>query len=186
MSAPRLLTVLSLTTVVGLACSSKVESKPAAKQAKAGSAAESRFLARAKHPAENVWVAGQPSLSDLKSAKAAGVKVVANLRGVGEPTGFADEQKTVEGLGMRYVFIPVSGPNDISMEKAKTLEKLLEETKDEKVLLHCASGNRIGALMALLAFDEGKSVDEAIAAGQKAGLTALTPVVKSKLSSMKR
>lgn len=189
MSAPRLLAAIGVITVVGLACSSKVESKPrpSNKSAeKASAPAGSPFLARSSHPRENVWVAGQPSLGDLESVKAAGVTVVANLRGAREPTGFADEKKTVEGLGMQYAAIPVSGPTDVSMAKAKELEKLLEQHKGDKVLLHCASGNRIGALMALLAFDKGKSVDEAIADGRKAGLRGLAPIVRSKLSAMKR
>jgi len=178
----RLVPALGLATLV--ACTSPSEAKPAKATAAEAALVDNGFLTRAKHPEPNVWVSGQPSLEDLQSAKAAGVKVVANLRGVGEPTGFSDEKKTVEGLGLRYTHIPVSGVGDITMDKAEQLEALLKQTKDDKVLLHCASGNRIGALMALIAFKNGKSVDEAMTAGTQAGLRGLAPVVQAKLQQL--
>ena len=72
----------------------------------------------------------------------------------------------------------------IASRKASELEALLVASEDEGVLLHCASGNRIGALMALIAFKNGKSVDEAMAAGREAGLRGLAPVVQAKLASL--
>ena len=47
--------------------------------------------------------------------------------------------------------------------------------------MHCASGNRVGALMALRASQNGASAEEAMAAGKAAGLTRLEPVVAKRL-----
>lgn len=168
----------------GAACTSNAEPlKRDEAPEKAQEASRSDFLERAKHPEPNVWVSGQPSLDDLKAAKAAGVKVVANLRSEREPTGFQSEEETVEALGMRYHAIPVAGAAGVNLDNAHALKALLEQTKGDKVLLHCASGNRIGALFALLAHEEGKSVEEALEAGRQAGLRGLEPVVRSKLEA---
>lgn len=176
--------------VAGLcsACASPVappsenKAAPQAPAAKAAPAAPA-FLSRAKHPSDNIWVAGQPSLQDLQAVKAAGVSVVVNMRAQGEPTGFSDEKATVEGLGLSYTFIPVAGAAGITDDNADKLKAVLQAHPDDKILLHCASGNRVGALMALIAFKDGKSVDEAMAVGAEAGMTALTPAVQSILQA---
>jgi hypothetical protein len=38
------------------------------------------------------------------------------------------------------------------------------------VLLHCASSNRVGGVLAVMAHRKGKPLDDAIAEGQQAGL----------------
>jgi hypothetical protein len=51
-------------------------------------------------------------------------------------------------------------------------------------MLHCGSGNRIGALFALMAFHlEGESADRALQVGREAGLTRLEPVVRERLEA---
>ena len=50
------------------------------------------------------------------------------------------------------------------------------------VIIHCASGNRVGALLALRAnLIQGKSASEALAFGKAAGLTTLEDAVKQRL-----
>lgn len=175
----RILCALAASALVG--CSSPTPPAGSAPKAAKEVAATSNFLARAKHPSDTIWVAGQPKLDDLKAVKAAGIKWVVNMRGEGEPTGFSDEKATVEGLGLGYTFIPVAGAAGVTTTNAEALKATLQAHKGDKILLHCASGNRVGALMALIAFDDGKTVDEAMVVGKNAGLTALTPVVQSKL-----
>lgn len=52
------------------------------------------------------------------------------------------------------------------------------------LILHCGSGNRAGALLALKAFQiDGMSRDEALELGVKAGLASLRPVVETMLGS---
>lgn len=161
------------------------EAKPATAKAspEPQKVAANSFLAKAKHPSPTIWIAGQPGLEDLKSAAAAGVSVVVNMRAQGEPTGFSDEKTVVEAQGMRYVFIPVAGAAGVTHANADKLKATLQEAGDKKVLLHCASGNRVGALRALIAFAEGKSVEDAMAIGTASGMTKLTAVVKKKLDA---
>jgi protein tyrosine phosphatase (PTP) superfamily phosphohydrolase (DUF442 family) len=61
------------------------------------------------------------------------------------------------------------------------LDDVLQEI-DGPVLLHCGSGNRVGAVLALRHSLSGASEEEAIAFGNDAGLTKLEDVVRERLS----
>ena len=122
---------------------------------------------------------GQPDEAVLASVKAAGFVAVIDMRGPSEARGI-DESSAVESLGMTYVSLPVSGSGDVSFENAAALDKILSDL-DGPVFMHCASGNRVGALMALRASQSGASREDALAAGKAAGLTRLEPVVAKRL-----
>jgi protein tyrosine phosphatase (PTP) superfamily phosphohydrolase (DUF442 family) len=63
-------------------------------------------------------------------------------------------------------------------------DQLLKDSAKEDVLVHCASGNRVGAMLALRArWIEGKSAEEALAIGKAAGMTGMTDAVKAKLET---
>ena len=72
------------------------------------------------------------------------------------------------------------GPADLTLHNAQALAAALAEAgPGHPVLLHCASGNRAGALLALKAH----SIDllppaQALELGRRAGLKALEPVVR--------
>ncbi len=123
--------------------------------------------------------AGQPDSAVLSSFAAAGYVAVIDLRTDKEDRGF-DEQATVAELGMSYVLMPVGSEEDISFEKAAELDQILSGF-DGPVLVHCASGNRVGALFALREKANGATNEEAIAAGKVAGMTRLEPVVQKVL-----
>lgn len=133
-------------------------------------------MINAGQPTEQLYTGGQPSLSDLDKLKAAGVTTVVSLRGADEQPPF-DEKKEVEARGMRFVSIPVAGKSDVSFDNAKQLQAVLSDS-DGKTLVHCASSNRVGALVALNAVAEGKSLEQAIETGKRYGLTSLEPVVR--------
>lgn len=124
---------------------------------------------------------GQPDDELLTIAKDAGVVAVIDLRGRDEQRGI-DEQAAVEALGMRYVALPVADESDVTYGNAETLRRALREF-DGPVLLHCASGNRVGALFALQARQSGAGVDEALAIGERAGLTRYRNVVRERLET---
>jgi uncharacterized protein (TIGR01244 family) len=137
-------------------------------------------IPNAQCPMPGLLTGGQPSEAQLEKARDAGYRAILNLRGLGEP-GTDVEAAIVECLGMSYVHLPVSGPVDISVEKARELAVALEQV-EEPVMVHCASGNRVGALFALKAFHlDGRSVDEALAIGRSSGLTRMEPLVRSLL-----
>jgi len=135
-------------------------------------------LKNATQLSANYVTGGQPSVKDLQELASHGNKVVINLRGEGEFEGF-DEKNVVDSLGMTYVSIPVSGAGDVNFENVAKFHEVLSKSSD-KTLVHCASGNRVGAFFALEAFKYGgKSAEEALEIGRAAGLTRLEGKVKA-------
>ncbi len=122
---------------------------------------------------------GQPDAEVLSLARDAGFTTVVDLRTESEDRGI-DEMSAVTALGMHYVSLPVSGADDVSFENAQALDEILANS-DGPVLLHCASGNRVGALFALREKLAGATNEEALAAGKVAGLTRLEGAVKERL-----
>lgn len=133
-------------------------------------------------PADVRFVAsGQPDEPMLQAISAAGFSTVVDMRSANEDRGF-DEQKEIDRLGMAYVLLPIGGADDITLDNAAVLDQILAQNKGP-VLLHCASGNRVGALYALREKMHGASNDEALAVGKAAGLTRLEKVVSERLNS---
>ena len=98
-----------------------------------------------------------------------------NLRPDSEPGA---KRQEVEGLGLDYVSIPVAGKSGLTEEKAIELAWALEEATSP-ILLHCGSGNRVGALLALQAYyNEDEDPEAALELGLSAGLTSLEPEVR--------
>lgn len=132
-------------------------------------------------PRPGLHTGGQPTLEELQRLKDDGVRTVIDLRGPQEDRGY-DEAREVEALGMSYIALPISGKEDISAANAQALHALLQG-REGGVLLHCASGNRVGALLALGAAQlDGLPTDEALALGRSAGLKSLEPVVVEQLA----
>jgi uncharacterized protein (TIGR01244 family) len=132
-------------------------------------------------PQTGVISAGQPDAKVLSYAAEAGYEAIIDLRTEKEDRGL-DEEAVVLGLGMDYVSLPIDGKDAISFENAAELDRILSGY-DGPVMVHCGSGNRVGALFALLEKSEGASDEEAMAAGKTAGMTRLEPVVKEKLAA---
>jgi len=134
----------------------------------------------ARIPVAGVLSGGQPTQDQIAAAGSAGYKTVINLRPDTEP-GFAWEAAAVTAAGMAYVSIPVAGAAALTKENVALLDAALKEAATKgPVLLHCGSGNRIGAMLALRAvWLEGKDPAAALEYGKATGLTGLEPVVKS-------
>lgn len=134
-------------------------------------------------PATGLCTGGRPRPEHLQAARDKGVRTVINLCPDTEAVDY-DEATLVRGLGMRYVTIPVAGPTDLTLENARKLAAALADSgAGHPVLLHCASGNRVGALMAVKArFVDGLGADEALALGRSTGLKALEPFVTALLA----
>lgn len=150
-----------------------------------GQAAESSqiqavAIANQHSPKEHIISGGQPTQQQLAALKAAGVKHVINLRTAGEQ-GW-DEAGYVQSLGMQYHAIPIAGAAGITDANAKALATLLNKLAGEATLVHCASGNRVGALIALSAAERGQTVDEAITEGKRWGLTRLESAVRKQIA----
>ncbi len=131
-----------------------------------------------REPFPGIVTAGQPDGEQLRALARAGFRTVINTRGFGEP-GVAESPGFVSGLGMRYVHIPMSGPEDVSLDNARALADALAAPDALPALVHCGSANRVGALFALKArFLDGKPAEEALAEGRASGLLGLEPYVR--------
>jgi uncharacterized protein (TIGR01244 family) len=147
----------------------------------ASKAAPSASPAKFAEPHAGLYTGSQPDAHDLAQLHSDGVRTVIDLRAAGEERGF-DEAAEVARLGMTYVSLPVAGKDGITPENADALQALLQRYGDG-TLLHCASGNRVGALLALGAARSGASRADAMALGRRAGLKSLEPVVSAQLGA---
>ncbi len=130
-------------------------------------------------PFDNTLTGGQPTFEQLKKAGETGFKAVINLRTDGELPDPEQESTWVEGFGMKYFHIPVGGAEGLTLENTKLFAEVLSKTENYPLIVHCKSGNRVGALFALKAFRiDSKSKEEALLIGESAGLTSLAPAVK--------
>ena len=80
----------------------------------------------ARIPMAGVLSGGQPTRQQIEAAAVGGFGTVINLR-VDQETGFEWEAETVEGLGMRYVSIPVAGSKGLTLENVHQLDAALSE-----------------------------------------------------------
>lgn len=135
----------------------------------------------AELPESGYLSTGQPTQELLERAAEAGYAAVIDLRGEDEDRGI-DERSVTEELGMTYVSIPLSTPADATLGAAAEVAGVLRGF-DGPVLLHCASGNRVGALFALNAAADGATAEEALAVGEKAGLTRWESAIREKLAA---
>lgn len=122
--------------------------------------------------APGLFAGGQPSEAQIQFLAANGVKHVVNLRPDSEQS--FDEASVVSDAGMTYHQLAIAGGADISIENAIALRTILADNQGEATLVHCASGNRVGALMAIGAHViDGESIEQSLEIGRSWGLTRL-------------
>lgn len=127
-----------------------------------------------------LYAGGQPSAAQLRQLAAHGVRTVIDLRQPEEDRGF-DETREAEALGLRYVRIPVAGAEGLDVANLRAVHQALQQSQGP-VLLHCASGNRAGAVLGLVnARYEHASPEQALQLGQRAGLTSLEAATRQRL-----
>ena len=128
--------------------------------------------------AEDHYASGQPTPADLARLAREGVRTVINLRAPAEPAEY-DEAAEAAQLGLQYVALPIAGAADLDRERVRKFGLLLDAARREGgVLIHCASSNRVGAMVALdEALNRGASLQAALTHGRAAGLASLQPAV---------
>ncbi len=88
-----------------------------------------------------------------------------------EPRGH-DEAKAVVAAGLRYENVPF-GHGHVPAATFERVRELMRENSGAPIVVHCASGNRVGAaLIPWWILDEGLSEDEALQAAVAAGLAS--------------
>ena len=105
-----------------------------------------------------------------------GFKTIIDLRTQGEGTD--DEKLAVETAAMHYINIPVTGEGINEKQLAAFAEAI--ENAEMPALVHCASGNRAGAMWAAYRISKGVSPEIAIEGGRAAGMQ---PEMEQKISA---
>lgn len=119
---------------------------------------------------------------DIARVREAGVRHVIDLTPDAETPDF-DEAAAVRAAGLAYSNLPLRGAVDLTRENVIAFDTLVQKAK-QPVLVHCASGNRVGAMAALRsAWVEGKPADEAIEIGKAWGLKGLEAEVRRRIES---
>lgn len=171
----RNITLVGIVMALGLASLGCSEDQPAL----AG-------LKNLKAPAAGYLSGGQPDAAQLVALADAGVIHVINLRPSSELPDF-DEAQFAAAAGLQYHSLPVDGAAGLTEANVRALDKLMLEAGTEKVFLHCASGNRVGAMLALrAAMLHGADKKAAMAIGKAWGLTSLEPEVRRLLTGYYR
>lgn len=126
--------------------------------------------------------AGQPERHHWLPLREAGFRSVICLRPDAEQPG-RDEAAELASAGLASAFIPIATGADLTPAAVQRFMGVLAELP-HPCLVHCASGNRVGALFALRESAKGgTSADAALALGRSAGLTGLEVTVRALMES---
>lgn len=132
---------------------------------------------------DNIFTHGVPKAEDLDAYKEKGVRVVFDLRAATEKPVI---EEMVNKKGLIYHQITYLKGGKINAESVAAIDKLLTEFEQNnpgiKFLVHCASGNRAGSWFAIhfKSRNAEATVDEAIEAGKKMGLSAPALIKKTR------
>ena len=114
---------------------------------------------------------GQPTEEQLRDWASHGLELVIDLRGPDEARGI-DEAGILDELDVSYVPLPIAQRADLDWDHATALDAYLTHAEGA-VLVHCRSGNRVGALMALrFGLNPEETTEAALAYGRDHGLTS--------------
>jgi uncharacterized protein (TIGR01244 family) len=131
------------------------------------------------HPQPRLYTSGQPAAGDWSALAAGGVRTVIDLRTPGELKD-RDERSEVVAAGLRYVALPIAGHDAVTPDNARALAALIADARGP-VLVHCASGNRAGGLLALALAAQGMAPAQALEAGRGAGMASTETQVRQAL-----
>ena len=130
----------------------------------------------------NVFSGGQPTQHEFSKLKSKGIKTVISLRPASELEW--NQREYLSELGINYINLPIQGASGISKENAETLMSMIDQYNGEPLLVHCGSGNRVGALIATAEHTvNNKDIEMSIKVGKEWGLTGLEPRVREILTA---
>ncbi|HZY33020.1 MAG TPA: sulfur transferase domain-containing protein [Rhodanobacter sp.] len=134
-------------------------------------------------PAPHRVASGRLQAGDIATLKRAGIRQVIDLSLDSETPGF-DEAAAVRAAGIGYHNLPIRDAGDLTQARVAQFERLLIDAGDQPTLVHCASSNRVGAMIALrAALIDGRSTEAALAEGRRWGLKSLEPAVRERLQA---
>ncbi len=120
-------------------------------------------------PLPGLITGGQPSVAHLDALARSGYHTVLDLRTPDEPRGF-DEPAAMRAAGLHYVELPLTSATLVD-STFDAFRGAMRAAGPRGVFVHCASGNRVGAVMIpWLVLDRGWKLQRAIAAAKLGGL----------------
>ncbi len=135
-----------------------------------------------RHPERRTLLCGGPPTdADLAHAKTLGARAVLDLRPAAEGSASADAQR-VAAAGFTPLRIAIAGAAGFTPDNVRAFALAVDDPAQVPLLVHCGTGNRVGALAALKAvWHDGLAADAAIALGRAAGLTKAEAAVRTAL-----
>lgn len=125
--------------------------------------------------------AGPPTAEQLAAFASIGGEVVINLQSFEELKN-TPEASWAATSNLDYFHIPIAGGDDLTRETVAQFDQIVTANEGRQMLMHCGSGNRVGAMIALrAAWHQGATAEEALALGEEYGLASLKPRVRSLL-----
>jgi len=120
---------------------------------------------------KHLYFSGQPDQQTFITAKANGVDVVINVRESGETDW--NEAGAANVANLKYYNVPISrSGNSLDPGSISQISTIVQDHHNQEILLHCSSGNRASAWLAVyLTEDHGLPIDAALAVAKKTGLT---------------
>lgn len=177
MSLRHLVVIALISTAAFMSTLSAREPEPAMSAAVASPGAWLRVQGDGRYSA------GQPTAEQLQTLSAHGIGVVIDLRADSE-TPELDEAALVRSLGLDYHNLPVGGAAGLTRDNVQALDRLIADAGDRPLLVHCASSNRVGAMMALReAWLRGATSEHALEVGRAWGMKGLESDVNALLQT---
>lgn len=133
---------------------------------------------------ERVAGGGPPSAATIAEMKSLGYSTIINMRTLSEP-GVAEEAALAEAAGLHYVHIPV-GSTTANLRNGLALSQAIEGAPEGRILLHCGSGSRVGAMWGIKeAIEHGLNQDDAAEVARRSGMRSdrLESAVRSSVSA---
>lgn len=121
-------------------------------------------------PDELTLVCGKLDQAKVTALAQAGVELVINLQPDDELS--FDEALAVKQAGMAYEQLPIKDASDLKQLNILAFDHLLRQYHGQKTVIHCGSGSRVGAAVALRAgWLRGRKMETAMERGYSHGLT---------------
>lgn len=140
-------------------------------------------LPQVSFPAAHRVASGRLQASDVALLKDAGIRQVIDLSADSETPDF-DEAAAMRKAGIDYHNLPIHGARDLTLDSLAQFDQLLRHAGTQETLVHCASSNRVGAMIALrAAMIQGQPIDAALQEGRRWGLKNMEPAVRERLQA---
>lgn len=125
-------------------------------------------LMRYSRVTPNIATSGALTRDGIQELVKHSFQTVIDLRN--ESEGTPNEKKAVEAADMTYINIPVTNEG-VNESQLATFKQALEQATPP-ILIHCATGNRAGAMWTAYRLGEGIAPEIAFKEGRAAGMNA--------------